>query len=610
MTIADLITLLGGVALFLYGMLLMGAGLKSVAGNKLELVLYRLSSTPLKGILLGTGVTAVIQSSSATSIMVVGFVNSGMMKARQAIGVVLGAILGTSVTGFIICLSDMGGSASHLAALISTATLTGIVAVVGIILRMFCNGHLKQQIGNILMGFAILMTGMTAMSSAVSPLRESPVFVQMLSSFAHPLVGILAGALITCVLQSASATVGILQALSMTGQIRFGIALPIIMGIAIGAAVPVLLSAFGSTRDGKRVAFTYLLIDVIGAAFWAAVFYTVNALVSLPFMDAAMNMLSIALLNTVFRLATVLLLAPFTRLLERLAALVFPDDPEEAEETAEIDRLEDRFISHPTIALEQSNLAVCSMARKARKNLSRSIALLYNYSEDKYNAIQQKEQVIDKYEDKLGTYLVKLTGMELSPEQSRDISKILHTIGDFERIGDHAVNLSKTAKEIHAKKLRLSPVAQRELDVITSAVSEIVILATDAFTDNDLDTAKKVEPLEQVIDGLCDEIKMRHIRRVQTGECTLDHGFVFNDILTNYERIADHCSNVAVALIELEHDIFDTHAYLSELKAQKAEQFADDFALYSSRYSLKANDLTGHSLYTAKSDGACIDGCP
>ena len=590
MTIADVISLVGGVALFLYGMLLMGAGLKSVAGNKLELVLYRLSSTPLKGILLGTGVTAVIQSSSATSVMVVGFVNSGMMKARQAIGVVLGAILGTSVTGFIICLSDMGGSASSLAALVSTASLTGIVAVVGIVLRMFCKGHTKQQVGTILMGFAILMTGMTAMSSAVAPLRESPVFVQMLSSFAHPLIGILVGMLITCVLQSASATVGILQALSMTGQIRFEIALPIIMGIAIGAAVPVLLSAFGSTREGKRVALTYLSIDVIGAVFWAAVFYTVNAFVHFPFMSSTMNMLSIAVLNTLFRLATVLLLAPFTHLLERLSALVFPDDPEEAEETAEIDRLEDRFIAHPTIALEQSNLAVCSMARKARKNLSRSIGLLYNYSEDRYAVIQQKEQIIDKYEDKLGTYLVKLTGMELSPEQSRDISKILHTIGDFERIGDHAVNLSKTAKEIYQKKLLLSPVAQRELDVITSAVSEIVILATDAFTSNDIAAAKKVEPLEQVIDGLCDEIKMRHIKRVQTGECTLDHGFVYNDILTNFERIADHCSNVAVAMIELDHDIFDTHAYLNEVKVQKTDHFAEDYALYSSRYSLKTDN--------------------
>ena len=438
MNVADLIALLGGVALFLFGMLLMGAGLKSVAGNKLELVLYRLSSTPIKGILLGTGVTAIIQSSSATSIMVVGFVNSGMM----AIGVVMGAILGTSITGWIICLSDVDGSTSSWVALVSTATLTGVVAVVGIILRMFCKGHLQQQVGNILMGFAILMTGMTAMSAAVAPLKESPFFIEALSSFEHPIVGILVGMLITCVLQSASATVGILQALSVTGQISFGIALPIIMGIAIGAAVPVLLSAFGSSVEGKRVAFVYLLIDVIGAAFWAAVFYTVNAVAKFPFMAATMNMVSIALLNTLFRLATVLLLAPFTRLLERITCFIFKDDPEEAED-AEIDRLEDRFIEHPTIALEQSNNAVCSMARKARKNLSRAIALLYDYSDDKFDKVQAKEQIIDKYEDKLGTYLVKLTAHELSPEQSRNISKILHTIGDFERIGDHAVNIAE-----------------------------------------------------------------------------------------------------------------------------------------------------------------------
>lgn len=586
MNVADLIALLGGVALFLFGMLLMGAGLKSVAGNKLELVLYRLSSTPIKGILLGTGVTAIIQSSSATSIMVVGFVNSGMMKARQAIGVVLGAILGTSITGWIICLSDVDGSMSSWVALVSTATLTGVVAVVGIILRMFCKGHLQQQVGNILMGFAILMTGMTAMSAAVAPLKESPFFIEALSSFEHPIVGILVGMLITCVLQSASATVGILQALSVTGQISFGIALPIIMGIAIGAAVPVLLSAFGSSVEGKRVAFVYLLIDVIGVAFWAAVFYTVNAVAKFPFMAATMNMVSIALLNTLFRLATVLLLAPFTRLLERITSFIFKDDPEEAEENAEIDRLEDRFIEHPTIALEQSNNAVCSMARKARKNLSRAIALLYDYSDDKFDKVQAKEQIIDKYEDKLGTYLVKLTAHELSPEQSRNISKILHTIGDFERIGDHAVNLSKTAREISEKKLRLSDVAQRELDVITSAVSEIVVLATDAFTNDDTAAAKKVEPLEQVIDGLCDEIKLRHVRRVQTGECTLDHGFVYNDILTNYERIADHCSNVAVAIIELEHDIFDTHEYLRKVKTSRSADFEANYERYSHEYAL------------------------
>lgn len=589
MDITNVIALLSGVSLFLFGMLLMGEGLKSVAGNKLEIVLYKLSSTPLKGVLLGTAITAVIQSSSATSIMVVGFVNSGMMKVRQAIGVVLGAILGTSVTGWIICLSDVGGGQSSWVKLVSTATITGIIAVVGIILRMFCKRRLKQHIGDILMGFAILMTGMSAMSSSVSDLGKSEYFIGLLTSFKNPIIGILAGMLITCVLQSASATVGILQALSVTGAISFEIAFPIIMGIAIGAAVPVLLSALGASVEGKRVAFVYLLSDFIGVVFWAIVFYTVNAFAHFSFMNMQMTMASIAFINSLFRFATVILLTPFIHLLEKAVVLLFKENPEDAEETAEIDRLEERFIKYPSIALEQSNNAVCSMARKARKNLSRAVALIYDYSDEAYDVIQTKEKVIDKYEDKLGTYLVKLTGAELSPEQSRDISKVLHTIGDFERIGDHAVNLSNTAREINEKKLSFSQIAQDELDVITSAVSEIVVLATDAFINDDLSIAKKVEPLEQIIDGLCDEIKMRHIHRIQTGECTLDHGFVFNDILTNYERIADHCSNVAVAVIELDQDLFDTHEYLYNIKTARTDDFDVDYKYYSEQYALSNN---------------------
>ena len=586
MSAANIVSLLGGVALFLFGMQLMGDGLKRVAGNKLELLLYRLTSTPLKGVLLGTGVTAVIQSSSATSIMVVGFVNSGMMKVRQAIGIVMGAILGTSITGWIICLSDVGGSSSSWLQLISTTTLTGVVAVVGIILRMFCKSRSKQHVGDILLGFAVLMFGMDAMSSAVSPLRDSPAFIEALTSFSNPLLGIVIGLAITSVLQSASATVGILQALSVTGAITFDIAFPIIMGIAIGAAVPVLLSAFGTSVAGKRTAFVYLLIDVLGVIIWSIVFYSLNAIIGFDFTGSTVSMVDIAFINTAFRFATVVVLTPFIRLLEKLVCFLIKDDPEDAEETAEIDRLEERFIAHPALALEQSNAAVCSMARKAKKNLSRSIALLTDYSDEKYKVVQAKEEIIDRYEDKLGTYLVKLTGMELTEDQSREISKILHTIGDFERIGDHAVNLSNAAVEIHDKHLSFSPQAQKELSIITGAVAEIVILATDAFTGNDVVTAKRVEPLEEVIDDLCDEIKIRHVRRVQSGECTLDHGFVFNDLLTNFERISDHCSNIAVAVIELSHDEFDVHEYLNRVKNSSSKSFSDSFNEYRERYSL------------------------
>lgn len=580
------INLLCGVALFLFGMLLMGDGLKNVAGNKLEVVLYKLTNTPIKGVILGTGVTAVIQSSSATSIMVVGFVNSGMMKVRQAIGIVLGAILGTSITGWIICLSDVGGGASDWLQLLSTATLTGIIAVVGIILRMFCKSRTKQHVGDIMMGFAILMTGMSAMSGAVEGLRESQAFINILTSFSNPFLGILAGTLITCVLQSASATIGILQALSMTGAVSFEVALPIVMGIAIGAAVPVLLSALGTNISGKRTAFVYLLIDVIGAVFWATVFYTVNAFVHFGFMSHTMNMVDVALMNTLFRLLTVVLLAPFIKVLEKIVSFIFKEDPEDAEETAEIDRLEERFIAHPAIALEQSNNAVCSMARKARKNLSRAFELIYDYSDDKYRVIQNKEDVIDRYEDKLGTYLVKLTGRELTDEQGREISKILHTIGDFERIGDHAVNFADIAREINEKHLKFSDAAQKEIDVVTSAVSEVVILATDAFINNDIELARRVEPLEEVIDGLCDEMKLRHVKRLQLGECTLDHGFVYNDLLNNYERIADHCSNIAVAMIELDRDLFDTHEYLNRVKTAFETTFRQYYNEYSEQYKI------------------------
>ena len=563
------IGLLCGVALFLFGMTLMGSGLKNVAGNKLEMILFKLTNTPIKGVLLGTGVTAIIQSSSATSIMAVGFVNSGMMKMRQAIGIILGAILGTSVTGWVVCLSSMDGAGgtSVWLKLFSTSTLTCIVAVIGIILRMFCKGSTQNHLGDILLGFAILMTGMSMMSDVVKDTGVSEVFEQFAPTFTNPIIGILAGMLITCVLQSASATVGI-------------------MGIAIGAAVPVLLSALGANVAGKRTAFVYLLIDVLGVIIWAAVFYSANAVVRFSFLSMEMNMVSIALMNTLFRLATVLVLMPFTKALEKMVTFIFKEKPDDEEDSDDIDKLEERFIPHPSIALEQSNEAVCAMARKARKNLSRSMNLLYCYSEEGYRKVQAKEEVLDRYEDKLGTYLVKITRRELTQEQSSEASKFLHTIGDFERIGDHAVNIANAAKEMSAKKLVFSPSAQKDLGVISSALSKIVVLTVDAFTNNDIEMAKKVEPLEQVIDDLCDEIKLRHIKRLRNGDCTLDLGFVYNDLLTNFERIADHCSNIAVAMIELKAAEFDTHEYLNRVKTESSDDFKNTFEEFRNEFSL------------------------
>ena len=584
MGIADVISLLGGIALFLFGMSLMGEGLKKVAGSRLELVLYKLSSTPLKGVLLGTGVTAVIQSSSATSVMVVGFVNSGMMKVRQAIGVIMGAILGTSVTGWILCLSSLEGG-SGVVQLLSTEVLTGIVAVVGIILRMFTGKSSNRHVGEILLGFAVLMYGMSAMSGAVSPLRESEAFIRILTSFSNPLLGILVGLAFTSVLQSASAAVGILQALAVTGAITFDVALPIIMGIAIGAAVPVLLSALGANLHGKRTAFIYLLIDVLGVLTWSLLFYGANAIFRFPFMGTVMSSVSIALMNTLFRLATVIVLLPCIGLMEKLVELLFPDDGSVAEEQ-EMDRLEERFLQHPALSIEQSRLVTNSMAQRSQGNLLMAVDLRSRWSDKDFRLVGETESIIDRYEDKLGTYLMKITSKSLSAAQSEEVSKYLHTISDFERISDHALNISEAAKEIHDKALQFSPEACHELKVMESAVREILSVAVSAFVDNDPLRAARVEPLEEIIDGLCDEMKSHHVDRLQSGACTLNQGFVFNDLLTNYERVADHCSNIAVAIIELESDSFDTHEYLSSVRAMKSHSFAQYYEEYKQQYHL------------------------
>ena len=584
MSVADVISLLGGIALFLFGMSLMGEGLKKVAGSRLELVLYKLSSTPLKGVLLGTGVTAVIQSSSATSVMVVGFVNSGMMKVKQAIGVIMGAILGTSVTGWILCLSSLEGG-SGVVQLLSTEVLTGIVAVVGIILRMFTGKTSNRYVGEILLGFAVLMYGMSAMSGAVSPLRESEAFIRILTSFSNPILGILVGLAFTSVLQSASAAVGILQALAITGAVTFEVALPIVMGIAIGAAVPVLLSALGANLNGKRTAFIYLLIDVLGVLIWALLFYGANAIIHFTFLDAVMSSVSIALMNTLFRLATVIVLLPCIGLMEHMVELLFPDDGSAAEEQ-EMDRLEERFLQHPALSIEQSRLVTNSMAERAEGNLLMAVGLRNHWSDKDFRMVGETESVIDRYEDKLGTYLMKITSKSLSQSQSEEVSKYLHTISDFERISDHALNISEAAKEIHDKDLQFSPEACHELDVIESAVREILSIAVGAFVENDPQRAARVEPLEEIIDGLCDEMKSHHVDRLQSGSCTLNQGFVFNDLLTNYERVADHCSNIAVAIIELESDSFDTHEYLNSVRAMKSSSFARYYEEYKQEYHL------------------------
>lgn len=584
MSINNVISLLGGVALFLFGMTLMGDGLKKVAGSKLELVLYSLSGTTLRGLLLGTGVTAVIQSSSATSVMVVGFVNSGMMKLRQAISVIMGALIGTSVTGWIICLSYIEGSGRWVS-LLSTSTITAVVAVIGIILRMFSKKQRNNHLGDILLGFAVLMFGMQTMSSAVSPLRNSPGFIAMLTRFSNPLLGIIVGTVFTSVLQSSSAAVGILQALSMTGAITFDTAYPIILGIAIGAAVPVLLSAIGASLSGRRTAFAYLLIELLGVIICGLGYYIISGFIDFGLSGMIMNPVSIASLNSIFRIVTAVVLAPMISQLELLAKMLIRDKKPVAE-NKDIIRLDERFLQHPALALEQSRITVNAMANTAGKTLLAAMGLMSDYSEDIYRNIEEKEDEIDLYEDKLGTYLVKLNTRELDTRQNEMASKFLHSLSDFERIGDHATNIAELAKEINQKELVFSDDAQRELQVLSMALEELLALTLKAFKDGNIELAYKVEPLEECIDVLCDEMKLNHIDRVQNGLCSLKHGFVFNDIITNYERVADHCSNIAVAMIELDSNSFDTHKYMTDLKKHRSHRFDELYQAYSEKFSI------------------------
>ena len=579
------LTLLSGVALFLYGMSLMGDGLKRVAGNQLELVLYKLTNTPIKGVLLGTIVTAIIQSSSATTVMVVGFVNSGMMKVAQSIGIIMGANIGTSVTGWILCLSYIEGSGG-IAQLLSTATISAVVAIIGIIFRMVMKKDSYRHVGEIMLGFAILMFGMQTMSGAVAPLKDSETFRSMLTMFTNPAAGILVGILFTAVLQSASASVGILQALSVTGGISFAVALPIVMGIGVGAACPVLMSAIGTNKNGKRTALIYLLNDLFGMLFWSIVFYTLNAIFHFKFMNIVMTPVYIALMNTVFRAATICILSPFIKYIEKLVYILIKDDEEDLDEQKDFDLLEERFLNYPAIAIAQSHTAMNGMARKARKNLSRSVSLLKKYSDEKYQKIEEKEVLIDKYEDKLGTYLMQLTGKELSGDQTKQVSKFLHTISDFERMGDHALNVARTAKELYDKKIVFSDEARYELNVLIAAMKEIVTSTVQAFSRDDLQMAARIEPLRELIGMLCDELKMRHVDRLQSGKCGISQGFAFNDLLTNIERVSDHCSNVAVAMIELESRNFDTHEYLKSVREMRNTEYKRYFEEYEQKYSI------------------------
>lgn len=590
-----ILSLLSGVAMFLYGMLLMGDGLKMVAGNKLEKFLYKMTNTPLKGVALGAGVTCVIQSSSATTVMVIGFVNSMMMKLRQAISIIMGANIGTSITGWILCLSYIEGSGG-LATILSTTTISAIVAIVGIVLRMFCKRSVYRNIGNIMLGFAILMMGMQTMSGAVEPLRENEFFVSMLTMFSNPLMGILVGIVFTAVLQSASAAVGVLQALSVTGLLTFASAFPIVLGIGVGAACPVLISGIGANKNGKRTALIYLLNDLFGMIFWGSVFYAVNAVLHFSFMDQIMTPVSIAFINTVFRVATVCVLFPFIPRLEKLVCTLVKDTEEELEEEADLELLDERLVVYPALAMGQCQRVISGMAKKVRKNVNRAMNLLNDYQQERFEKVQRKEDLIDKYETRLGAYLMRLTKKELTTVQTRQMSLYLSTISDFERIGDHAAYIAYMSNEMRERRISFSEEALDELNVVMEAVRENINITARAFMDENQEEAEKVAPLGVVITRLCDELKHNHVTRLGSGACGLEQGTVFNDILNSFTRIAAHCASITSAMRKAKEGDEDIHIHDSRVYAEEGMGYYSHFTAYSQKYNLGNPDSHGKSM--------------
>ena len=579
MTIANIIALLGGLAFFLFGMSLLGEGLKRVAGGKLEAILAKLTSTTFKGILLGSLVTAVIQSSSATTVMVVGFVNSGIMKLANAIGIIMGANIGTTVTGWILVLADVEGSG-----LFSSATIFAFVAFIGIVLYFFCRKTMQKNVGMILLAFSVLMSGMQAMSSAMAPLKESQFFLDFITAVSNPVISILVGVAVTAVIQSCSASIGILQALAVTGVISYEVAIPMVIGMCIGACVPVLLSAIGANLNGKRTAFVYLYFNLSGAAILLTLFYVGNAIFNFGIMSQIATSIGIAIVNTVFKVSATVILTPMSGLLEKMAVVTIKDKSGPEEDEYEENLLDERFLEYPPLALEQSGRAMEQMVHAAFKNLFKSMELLSEFEQRKYDRIMSREDKVDRFEDSLGAYLVRLNQKPLSEKETQTAAKYLACLTNVERISDHAVNLAELAKEMEDKKLQFSENAQSELKTCLEAIREILELTQKAIQENDLAAVKKVEPLEQVIDELLRKVKSHHVRRVQAGQCTLELGFVFNDCLNNFERVADHCSNIAVAVLESSDSHVHAHDYLRTIKSDISDEFCASVNEYADRY--------------------------
>ena len=582
MNIFDVLSLFGGLALFLFGMSVMGDGLEKSAGSKLKTILERLTSSPLKGFVLGLAVTAVIQSSSATTVMVVGFVNSGIMSLRQAIGIIMGANVGTTVTSWILSLSGIQGD-SFFVKMLKPSSFSPILAVLGIVLYMFVKSSKKKDIGSILLGFAVLMFGMDTMSSAVAPLKDVPEFTNILLLFSNPILGVLAGAVLTAIIQSSSASVGILQALSATGQITFGSAIPIILGQNIGTCATAMLSSVGTNKNARRTAVVHLYFNIIGTLVFLTGFYALKTIFDFQFVNDSINQVGIAVVHTVFNLTCTAVMLPFAGVLERLACATIKDE-ENAED--EFQLLDERLMVTPPVAIEQCRKLTIKMAEKSERAMDQALSLVRNFDPEVYNTVRETESRIDVYEDRLGTYLVKLSAHSLSQSDSREVSRLLHTIGDFERISDHAVDIAKAAEEMHNKEIHFSDDAQGEIDVISSAVRRVLHMSIESFTSGDVNLAFQVEPLEQVVDHLRSVMKNRHVARLQEGSCTIELGFIFSDLLTSFERVSDHCSNIAACMIELQHGSYDTHEYLNSIKNGQNSEFVEIYNDFLKEYVL------------------------
>ncbi len=579
----DILSLIGGLCLFLFGMNLMGSYLEKAAGGGLKNILGKLTTSKMAGFLTGLGVTAVIQSSSATTVMVVGFVNSGLLTLRQAINVIMGANVGTTVTAWLLSLTGVSGDAWFVE-IFKPSSFTPILALIGIFLFMGSKSNRKKDIGVILLGFATLMYGMDAMSSSVAGLKESEGFASILTLFDNPLMGVLTGAVLTAIIQSSSASVGILQALSSTGAISIGMSVPIIMGQNIGTCVTALISSVGTNRNARRASIVHLSFNVIGTTVLLIAYSIVRGLVDIPLLANSADQVTIAICHTAFNIACTVLMLPCAGLLEKLSMKLIPE-PKGEDKKEEINELDERLMITPAVAIERCRVVTEKMASISKASLYKALSQLESFNDDYCKEVRDEETAVDKYEDILGSYLVKLNTYPLTDKDMRESAKLLHLIGDIERISDHAVNIMESAEELKEKEIVFSDFALGELNVIIAAVKEIVELSYAAYVNNDIVSAKKVEPLEQVIDNLKEKLRTRHIERLQNGGCTIEAGFIWSDLLNNLERVSDHCSNIAGCVIEMSHNSLDLHQYLKNIKEGKGE-FVDDYERYSQLYSV------------------------